>query len=196
MKDIQTIKTRLAAIQGNFNPQKNTYKVIEYVVNNDLNYNEMLMELSKIRGFSKYPEDLKNEYVSIINDIKENIINQRRKDEEERQKANTRELKDIIDSLEKTRIQYLMKQDEEAEEILGEDDSNSDVDLVKSEQEVNLESEKTKVDASVITEKSDDKEEFLEQETESDESIPKVKKSLIFGIILIIVLIGLALFFY
>lgn len=189
MKDIQTIKTRLAAIQGNFNPQKNTYQVIEYVVNNDLNYNEMLMELSKIKGFSKYPEDLKNEYVSIINDIKENIINQRKKDEEERQKANTRELKDIIDSLEKTRIQYLNKQDVEAEEVLDVDDDNE-------KQEENLEREELKVETNIVDKKGNDKDDNLEQETENENSIPKIKKSLVFGIILMIILIGLAVLFY
>ncbi|MBQ6546726.1 MAG: hypothetical protein IJL74_01860, partial [Bacilli bacterium] len=116
MKDVQTIKNRLAAIQGNFNPQKSTYQVIEYVVNNDLSYDDMLKELSKIKGFSKYPEELKNEYVSIINDIKENIINQRRKDEKERQEANTRELKDIISSLEQRKKEYIENLEEIPEE--------------------------------------------------------------------------------
>ena len=186
MKDLQTIKTRLAAIQDNFNPQKNTYKVIEYVVNNDLSYNEMLMELSKIRGFSKYPEDLKNEYISIINDIKENIINQRKKEEMDRQKANTQELKDIIDSLEKTRIEYIAKQKEEVEEVLDVDSQIDDnkTETVVKEKEVKQEKEKEK------------KEEYEQEETEEETDIPKTKKSLIVGIILVIILMILAILFY
>ena len=67
MKELQAIKERLKTIQKNFNPQKNTYKVIEYVVNNKLTYKQMLSELSKIKGFDKFPDELKKEYVSIIN---------------------------------------------------------------------------------------------------------------------------------
>ena len=169
MKDIQTIKNRLAAIQGNFNPQKSTYKVIEYVVNNDLNYDEMLMELSKIKGFSKYPEELKNEYISIINDIKENIIKQRKKDEKEKQEANTKELKDIINSLEQRKQEYT----EQLEDIVKE---------AKSEEKTEIKEEKT-------TKKEPIKKEESEQ-------LDKIKKVLIIGIVIVLLLIVAVLFFY
>ncbi len=188
MKDIQTIKKRLSAIQGNFNPQKNTYQVIEYVVNNDLTYNEMLMKLSEIKGFSKYPEELKKEYVSIINDIKESIINQRKKEEKEKQEANTKELKDIIDSLEKRKKEYKEQLDnviKEPETKKIESDNKDHKDNTLTEKKVNnIEDGKEKIKKEKnITE--DDK-----------EQLDKIKKVLLIGIVIVILLITSVLLFY
>ena len=190
MKDTRNIiKSRLAAIQGYFNPEKNTYKVIGYVVNNDLSYDEMLSELSKIRGFSKYPEQLKNEYISIINEIKENIIKQRRREEKERQLANTKELKDIIDSLEKTRVQYITKQVEKPEEVIEEKEDKQ----VKSKPVI----ENSKSEEKKEVKESNKKEvkEEVEKAEESEE-LEKTKKGLVVGIIVIILLIIAAILFY
>ena len=189
MKDIQTIKKRLAAIQGNFNPQKNTYQVIEHVVNNDLNYNEMLLELSKIKGFSKYPDDLKKEYISIINDIKENIINQRKKAEREKQAANTKELKDIIDSLERRKKEYIKqldnitKETEITESPSVESKSNEDSQIIE-------ENVKTIEDNKALNEKENNVEE------DDKEQLDKIKKVLLIGIVIVILLITAVLLFY
>ncbi len=185
MKDIQTIKNRLAAIQSNFNPQKNTYKVIEHVVNNDLNYDEMLMELSKIKGFSKYPEGLKNEYVSIINDIKESIIKQRKKEEKERQEANTQELKDIISSLEERKQEYIEKLDDIAkEDKTVEKKENQIKENQEDQQEKNENQKENKVSTKKIVQKED------------NEQLDKIKKVLIIGIVIVLLLIAAVLLFY
>ena len=184
MKDIQTIKQRLAAIQNNFNPQKNTYKVIEYVVNNDLTYSQMLMELSKIKGFSKYPEELKNEYVSIINDIKENIIKQRKEKERERQEANTKELKDIIANLEKSRKAYMEKQNEITDKTISEE----------KKEEPKKEIKEVKKETQVIEEPNNSKEEKTIETDEEKEA--KIKKILTMGIAIVIILIVIVLFAY
>ena len=186
MKDIQTIKNRLAAIQGNFNPQKNTYKVIEHVVNNDLSYDEMLMELSKIKGFSKYPEELKNEYVSIINDIKENIINQRKKDEREKQEANTKELKDIITSLEQRKQEYIEKLDEVVTEYPQEEKLDEKTEEKKQE--------KIEEKGNKQLEKVEEKKEI--SKPEDIEQLDKIKKVLVIGIVIVLLLIVAVLFFY
>ncbi len=180
MKDIQTIKNRLAAIQSNFNPQKSTYKVIEHVVNNDLNYDEMLMELSKIKGFSKYPEGLKNEYVSIINDIKENIIKQRKKKERERQEANTQELKDIISSLEERKQEYIEKLDDIAKEEKVEDKKEKDR---KDKQEITQDKQEKNPKKEIV-------------QKEDNEQLDKIKKVLIIGIVMVLLLIAAVLLFY
>ena len=204
MKDSKTIKNRLKTIQKYFNPEKNTYKLIATVVNNDLTYDQMLMELSKIKGFSKYPEDLKKEYISIINDIKENIIEQRKKEEEERKEANTKELKDIIDSLEKTKSLYLKKEDDnnEVEELDNEEDTKEDNSEVKYERtslenktQVELEDKKKKEksEEKKLEKDKDDKEDDL---GEVDSKIIKTRKVLILGIALMIIIIILALIFY
>ncbi len=188
MKDIQIIKKRLAAIQNNFNPQKNTYKVIEYVVNNDLTYNEMLMKLSEIKGFSKYPEDLKKEYISIINDIKKNIINQRKKEEREKQAANTKELKDIIDSLEKRKKEYIQQLDtvvdetKQKEAIIDERVSKNIVQLEENKETIDKNEEITK--------------EATNEIEDEEEKLQRIKKVLIIGIIIVIFLIAAVLIFY
>ncbi len=101
MNNITTIKERLGKIQKHFNPEKSTYKVLEHVINDDLTSFGMLMELSKIRGVSKYPDDIKTEYISIINDLKEIITEERKIEHQRRQEESTKELKDLITRLEK-----------------------------------------------------------------------------------------------
>ena len=101
MNNITTIKERLGKIQKHFNPEKSTYKVLEHVINDDLTSFGILMELSKIRGVSKYPDDIKTEYISIINDLKEIITEERKIEHQRRQEESTKELKDLISRLEK-----------------------------------------------------------------------------------------------
>ncbi len=192
MKDVQTIKERLKKIQSNFNPQKNTYKIIGHVVNNSLSCDEMLQELSKIKGFSKYPEELKQEYVSIINDIKENIIAQRKKEEQERQEANTKELKDIIDQLEKNKNEYLEKHNENPEPLknkIMKKDNKEVKEELKTEKEVQDKVVK-KTKNEVLSE--DSKEEIKP----NNENKININKLLIIGIALVIVITVLVILFY
>lgn len=181
MADTQSIKKRLSKIQKNFNPEKNTYKVIEYVVNNNFDYNRMLKELSRIKGFSKYPEELKQEYISIINDIKENIIKQRKLEEKEKIEANTKELKDIIEHLEKSKNNYIERKHEEQS--------------MKNETQI-----EEKKDSS-IPKKQDNikkKSENIEDKPIENEKNSKVNinKFIEIGIVLVIIVMILVLLFY
>ena len=107
MSKIAKIKKELKSIQGNFNPQKSTYKTIDDLINNNYSINEMISSLSKIKGVSKYPEDLKQRFLKIINDLKEieayeleEKIRKKKELETKEQEAKTKELKDLIDALE------------------------------------------------------------------------------------------------
>lgn len=107
MKNLTEIKEMLKSIQSSFNPAKTTYKTIDKLINDNLSANEMIHELSKIKGIEKYPEDLKNKFLNIKQSLK-NIEQEelRKKEEEQKQKelekqeARTKELKDLIDTLE------------------------------------------------------------------------------------------------
>ena len=57
MRNLEEIKTDLKEMQGNFNPKKQTYKIIDEIVNNSLNPEEVLEKLKLIKGTDKYPED-------------------------------------------------------------------------------------------------------------------------------------------
>ena len=178
MLDSQVIKERLKAIQSYFNPQKNTYKVIEYVVNNKLTYKQMLAELSKIKGFDKYPEELKKEYVSIIKEIKKNIVKQMKDEEREKQEANTRELKDIIANLEKSKKEFMEKEKE----------VKNEKPVVEKEPEVPKAEEKEQDEKEISSE-------VPVVETDA-EKIAKIKKVLTLGIFIVVVLMVLVLFLY
>ena len=101
MSNTGDIKKRLANIQNHFNPEKSTYKVLNYVINTELSSFGMLTELSKIRGVYNYPEDIKREYISIINDLKEIIMEERRAEYKRKQEESTRDLRNLIARLEK-----------------------------------------------------------------------------------------------
>ena len=101
MSNTDDIKRRLANIQNHFNPAKSTYKVLDHVINADLNSFGMLMELSKIRGVYNYPEDIKKEYISIINDLKAIITEERRAEYKRRKEESTQDLRNLIARLEK-----------------------------------------------------------------------------------------------
>lgn len=107
MDKIVKIKKELKSIQGNFNPQKSTYKIIDSLINNNYSVNEMISNLSKIKGVSKYPEDLKQKFIKIINDLKEieryeldEKVKKAKEIEKKSQEEKTKELKDLIDALE------------------------------------------------------------------------------------------------
>ena len=108
MKNIETIKKDLKRIQSNFNPQKSTYKIIEELTTKNYNIDQMINILSKIRGINKYPIEVKKEFFEVLYNLKqlkksevENKEIERKLLEKKKQEANTKELKDIIDTLEK-----------------------------------------------------------------------------------------------
>ncbi len=101
MNNIEDVKRSLSDIQKSFNPEKDTYKIIDRVIKENLSSKEMLMELTKIKGSNKYPEELKNKYKEVIVSLQDLILKEKALEEKRKQEENTKELRDIIDSLEK-----------------------------------------------------------------------------------------------
>jgi len=183
MKNIKKVKEDLKSVQKNFNPEKSTYQTIKNLITNNYTANEMISILSKIKGVSKYPEHLKDKFVNIIDDLKQIEQDEIRKKEEERRKEEekkqqeekTKELKDIIDALEKE-----MKKPKKEKEDKETQKQEIKLDIIK---EMKIEEPK----------KEEDEDEELEEIEETD----KGKK--LFTILLISViitfLIALAIFF-
>lgn len=118
MKNLEEIKTDLRTIQGNFNPVKETYKIIDEVVNASLTEEEMFKKLSEIKGTNRYPEAIKNRYDNIMNDLQKLVIDSKKLEEKKRQEENTRELKDIIESLEKSKVgKKKLEEEEEVKDV-------------------------------------------------------------------------------
>lgn len=115
--EIQNIKEELKEIQKNFNPTKETYKILEKIINNYHNATKIHKELLKIKGIDKYPETLKEKYFGIIASLQAII-----KKEKEQQEENTRELQDLIKTLEAkkntTKLQEIIRKPKEEQEIL------------------------------------------------------------------------------
>lgn len=121
MRNLEEIKTDLKEMQGNFNPKKQTYKIIDEIVNNSLNPEEVLKKLKLIKGTDKYPEDIKNKYIMLLSNVQELVLEDRKKEEERIRNEHTKELKSLIEQLEKTKINN---------EIIEQD---KDIDLEKNE---------------------------------------------------------------
>lgn len=139
MKDLNSIKEELKVLQENFNPSKTTYKVLEEVINKENSTHEVISVLAKIKGVNKYPDDLKKKFLEIMDDLKKleqeeiNVkFDKQKLLEKEKQEANTKELKDIIDSLEKD-IKKNKKEDEQKEEVLecASENDKEEIDKVK-----------------------------------------------------------------
>ena len=190
MNSTSDIKRRLAKIQGNFNPEKNTYKVIDHVVNTKLSSFEMLMELSKIRGVSKYPDDVKREYISIVNDLKEIIVAERKAEHKRKQEESTRQLKDLIDRLERRKD----LQTEKLKSVVTEDDSSVEVleesPKIELHNKEDLDSDAIQINSKVVEDDSDD------SDIEDTDSKSKINLFLLIGLITIIVINVLILLFY
>lgn len=178
MQSLNNIKERLSEIQKSFNPQKSTYKILDNVINGNYSDREMLMELSKITGYSKYPEELKKEYVSIINDLKEIIIGRREEEEKKRQAETTKELRDLIKNLD-------MKKDEQ--QPIKKEEKEEKVDLVKEE---------TKEEIKPISEKTEELDVIEDEPNKEVDKSSKKNKLLMIVWLLSIILIVLILLFY
>lgn len=163
MRNLEEIKTDLKEMQGNFNPKKQTYKIIDEIVNNSLNPEEVLEKLKLIKGTDKYPEDIKNKYIMLLSNVQELVLEDRKKEEERIRNENTKELKSLIEQLEKTKINN---------EIIEQD---KDIDLEKNE---------------TLDEKEDVDEDNLSLNNDNDDD-NKSKK--IFFVLLGLVIISIAI---
>lgn len=163
MRNLEEIKTDLKEMQGNFNPKKQTYKIIDEIVNNSLNPEEVLEKLKLIKGTDKYPEDIKNKYIMLLSNIQELVLEDRKKEEERIRNEHTKELKSLIEQLEKTKINN---------EIIEQD---KDIDLEKNE---------------TLDEKEDVDEDNLSLNNDNDDD-NKSKK--IFFVLLGLVIISIAI---
>ena len=130
VKNLNTIKENIKQIQNKFNPKKITYKILDEIIKKDYEISDMIHALSTIKEKNKLPEDLKIKYDSVIKDLKELEKEQLQKKEEERknlekkmQEANTKELKDIINNIEKDL--KLSKMNQKKEQIEKEEQKNN-----------------------------------------------------------------------
>ena len=128
MKELEEIKISLKEMQSNFNPRKQTYKIIDEIVNNSLNPEEVLEKLKLIKGTDKYPEDIKNKYIKLVSKVQELVFEDRKKEEERVRNEQTKELKSLIEKLENTqKNNKIIDQDKnielEKEETLDEEEN-------------------------------------------------------------------------
>lgn len=123
MKTKEEIKEELKQIQINFNPNKSTYKIIDNVIKENMSTELMIKNLYSIKGVSKYPENLKEKYFKIIENL-QNIFNKEKEEENKKlQEDKTKELKDLINSLEKRKIikkepEKQIKEEEEKPKVI------------------------------------------------------------------------------
>ena len=165
MRNLEEIKTDLKEMQGNFNPKKQTYKIIDEIVNNSLNPEEVLEKLKLIKGTDKYPEDIKNKYIMLLSNIQDLVLEDRKKEEERIRNEHTKELKSLIEQLEKTKINN---------EIIEQD---KDIDLEKNE---------------TLDEKEDVDEDNLSLNNDNDDDNNNKSKK-IFFVLLGLVIISIAI---
>ena len=168
MRNLEEIKTDLKEMQGNFNPKKQTYKIIDEIVNNSLNPEEVLEKLKLIKGTDKYPEDIKNKYIMLLSNVQELVLEDRKKEEERIRNEHTKELKSLIEQLEKTKINN---------EIIEQD---KDIDLEKNE---------------TLDEKEDVDEDNLSLNNDNDNKSKKIF-FVLFGLVIISIAILILIFLF
>lgn len=207
MKNLEMIKEDIKEIQKNFNPEKATYQVFDKLVNEDFSYEQMLGILSRVRGVDKFPLELKDDFFEIVNNLKildeeekkVKALNERKLREKLESQDHTRELKDIIDSLEKKEFKReLAKEKEEKvnEEVIEEpldEKDNSEIQLEENnDNAIEVEEEK----------KDDNKFASLENDEESGEFEyePKtIPQKLFIGLLVLVIItfiVMLLLFFF
>lgn len=207
MKNLEMIKEDIKEIQKNFNPEKATYQVFDKLVNESFSYEQMLGILSRVRGVDKFPLELKDDFFEIVNNLKildeeekkVKALNERKLREKLESQDHTRELKDIIDSLEKKEFKReLAKEKEEKvnEEVIEEpldEKDNSEIQLEENnDNAIEVEEEK----------KDDNKFASLENDEESGELEyePKtIPQKLFIGLLVLVIItfiVMLLLFFF
>lgn len=169
MRNLEEIKTDLKEMQGNFNPKKQTYKIIDEIVNNSLNPEEVLEKLKLIKGTDKYPEDIKNKYIMLLSNVQELVLEDRKKEEERIRNEHTKELKSLIEQLDKTKINN---------EIIEQD---KDIDLEKNE---------------TLDEKEDVDEDNLSLNNDNDDDKSKKIFFVLLGLVIISIAILILIFLF
>lgn len=213
MKDINMVKKDLMEIQKSFNPEKSTYKVFDELIKHDYTSEEMINVLSKIRGVHKYPDFLKAQFLDVINSL--NFIKEQ--DEREKQRKlkelellkreeKTRELKDIINNLEKgveekkkERTEDLSKVPEKVNEV-KQNEKDLAQPVIENKRSIEIENDED------IIEKTDNSTEEKQKES-SDETFEEIDEpieddgrlmfiALTLLVIISLVLIGLFVLLY
>ena len=127
MKDLSSVKDELRDLQTNFNPEKSTYKIIDSVINDSMSVDNMIKYLYSIKGIEKYPEDIKNKYFGIIDDLQLILVSVREKENKKEHEKKTKELQDIIASLEERNVGKREDRNSVKEELpTKEEDVNDD----------------------------------------------------------------------
>ena len=121
MTKIEEIKKALKKLQPNLNPEKASYKTIEDILNNDFTAEELLKKVGTIKGISKFPNNLKEIYNSIVSNLNDLVVEERKALEIKKQEDNTRKLKVIVEALEKDIKPEDKLSKEEEEEVIKED---------------------------------------------------------------------------
>lgn len=204
MKNLEMIKEDIKEIQKNFNPEKATYQVFDKLVNESFSYEQMLGILSRVRGVDKFPLDLKDDFFEIVNNLKildeeekkVKALNERKLREKLESQDHTRELKDIIDSLEKKEFKRELAKEKVNEEVIEEpldEKDNSEIQLEENNDNA-IEVEEDK--------KDDNKFASLENDEESGELEyePKtIPQKLFIGLLVLVIItfiVMLLLFFF
>ncbi len=200
MKNLDEIKNELKAIQVNFNPEKSTYKIIDSVINDSMSVDLMIKSLEGIKGINKYPDDIKNKYLEIIDSLDKILVLEKEKAYKEEQEKKTRELKDIISSLEKRDSK---KSDDT---VLNKDDNDNSKDDKDKKDKVVLGDEKKSNNVNFKKDLSLDKivpksvlgDKVKDEEVSDDTVVDKSKKifSCLLGLIALCIMIGVLLIIF
>ena len=189
MKDLSSVKDELRDLQTNFNPEKSTYKIIDSVINDSMSVDNMIKYLYSIKGIEKYPEDIKNKYFGIIDDLQLILVSVREKEDKKEQEKKTKELQDIIASLEERNVGKREDKNSVKEEDVSDDNKEDKPlnDVFKKEKV----SESLKNNISNIKEKSLDMARDVIASQVGDDSLldSKGRKLCIFLIIMIAICI-------
>lgn len=199
MKNLDEIKNELKEIQVNFNPEKSTYKIIDSVINDSMSVDLMIKSLQGIKGINKYPDDIKNKYFEIIDSLDKILVLEKEKAYKEEQEKKTRELKDIISSLEK-------RDNKKNDDALSKDDNDSNSDEGKdNDKNVLSDDNKSDDDGSVrdlsldkIVPKSVLSDKVKDEKVSDDRVVDKSKRifSCLLGLIALCIMIGVLLIIF
>lgn len=199
MKNLDEIKNELKEIQVNFNPEKSTYKIIDSVINDSMSVDLMIKSLQGIKGINKYPDDIKNKYFEIIDSLDKILVLEKEKAYKEEQEKKTRELKDIISSLEK-------RDNKKNDDALSKDDNDSNSDEGKDNDKNVLSDDNKSDDYGSVRDLSLDKivprsvlsDKVKDEKVSDDRVVDKSKRifSCLLGLIALCIMIGVLLIIF
>lgn len=179
MNDLDNIKEQIKDLQKNFNPNKTTYKTLDKVINGEEDVVIMIKDLYTIK-VDKYPEDIKNKYFEIIESLQKILVSKRAEEKKKEQDNKTKELKDLIASLEK-------RDKGDDSNSLDDDDSKSlDVEDEKVKDDIK-ESSLDFPEVSVDEKKKDLKDE--EEDKDNDDVLEPGKK--LFKVLIVLIAISI-----